>query len=267
MTTVTVSIVSTGEADKLTQCLGAIAAQRFNGGVRVVVVQNGVDDGSAEIAGSVLPEVQVIVRKRKLGFSENHNAALGSVPSDFGMVLNPDVVLHEDCVRAFVDAMQRHPRAGVAGPLMRYPDGSAQPSARRFPRVIGTLVRRTPLRRLAERRVMASAHYLPAPDGDRTVDWILGAVLFVRRVAWEAIGGFDDGFRPLYVEDIDVAWRTWNAGWEVWQIPSAVAMHEHQAVTDRVFFSRRTIWHARGMARFVRKHPRILLSSARPRAV
>jgi hypothetical protein len=37
-------------------------------------------------------------------------------------------------------------------------------------------------------------------------------------------------------------------------------MHEHQAATDKVFFDRRTLWHLHGMLRFVRKHPRILVS-------
>lgn len=264
MTNVTVSVVSTGEADKLPACLTAIARQRFDGELRVVLVRNGVDDGSDAIARDILPDAAILVRAEKRGFAENHNAALRSTPSEFGMILNPDVVLREDCVAAFIGAMDRHVRCGMVGPLMQYPDGSAQPSARRFPRLAGTIARRTPLRRLAERSVMNSTHYLPPPDADRLVDWMLGAVLFVRREAWESIGGFDDGFRPLYVEDIDVAWRMWNAGWEVWQAPGAVAVHEHQAVTDRVFFNRRTMWHARGMLRFVRKHPGALFGSGRP---
>lgn len=258
---VTVSIVSTGEADKLPACLSAIVRQRFDGAIRVVLVRNGVDDGSDTIAREIIPDAAILIRDEKRSFAENHNRALRSMPSDFGMALNPDVVLHEDCVAFFVDAMRRHAHCGMAGPLLRFPDGLAQPSARRFPRLAGTIVRRTPLRRLVERSVMNSAHYLPPPDSDRMVDWMLGAVLFVRRTAWDSIGGFDEGFRPLYVEDIDLAWRMWNAGWEVWQIPEAIALHEHQAVTDRVFFNRRTIWHARGMLRFVRKHPGAIFGS------
>ncbi len=80
----------------------------------------------------------------------------------------------------------------------------------------------------------------------------------MRREAWEEVGGFDEGFRPLYVEDIDLAWRLRQAGWTVRQAVSAVARHEHQAATDERFLTRRTLWHARGMARFVRRHPTVL---------
>jgi len=81
----------------------------------------------------------------------------------------------------------------------------------------------------------------------------------VRRSAWEELGGFDErAFPRLYVEDIDLGWRMWQAGWEVWQTPEAVAVHEHQAATDRTFFQKRTLWHFQGMWSFVQKHPMIL---------
>lgn len=268
MTTVTASIISTGEADKLPACLTSLARQQFEEerhvDLRVVVVCNGVRDDSAAIARAAGLGVTIVENAVKRGFAENHNLALRTIPSDYGLVLNPDVVLDETCIAELIHAMGRHPRAGVIGPLLRYPNGTPQPSARRFPRPLGTLVRRTPLRRLFERRVMRTPHYLPPPEGDRMVDWMLGACLMVRGAAWQQLRGFDPGYRPLYIEDVDLAWRTWRLGWEVWQTPRAVAMHEHQAATDKVFFDRRTTWHARGMLRFVRKHPMILISGRRP---
>ena len=39
-----------------------------------------------------------------------------------------------------------------------------------------------------------------------------------------------------------------------------VVTHDYAAVIDRRFFSRHTLWHLRGMARFVRKHPERLLA-------
>lgn len=264
VTTVTASVISTGESARIRPCLESLAQQEFGGEIRVVVVCNGTPDGSDAAARAVLPNVTVITHRERKGFAENHNIALETVRSDFGLVLNPDVILAPGCVRELIAAMQRHPRAGVVGPLLRYPGGAVQPSARRFPRFWGTLLRRTPLRRLGGERILRSRHYLPPPADDRAVDWLLGACLLVRGEAWNRVGGFDPGFRPLYVEDVDLAWRTWSAGWEVWQTPAAVAEHEHQAATDKTFLDRRTLWHARGMLRFVRKHPRILVSGARP---
>ena len=38
-------------------------------------------------------------------------------------------------------------------------------------------------------------------------------------------------------------------------MPAAVVAHEHKAETDTRWLTRRTLWHWRGIARFVRKHP------------
>jgi N-acetylglucosaminyl-diphospho-decaprenol L-rhamnosyltransferase len=236
-----------------------LATQRFDGVMTLNVVVNGIHDSTAMITKAYFPDARLIFRTKSLGFAENHNAALDGDDFDYGLILNPDVVLEKGCVEQLIAAMQRHTDAGMMVPLLRYPSGEPQRSARRFPRLAGTIVRRTPLRRLMGARLARTGHYLPPPEEDRTVDWALGACLFVRKAAWTQLGGFDSGYRPLYIEDVDLAWRLWHSGWTIWQTPAARAMHEHQAATDKIFFDRRTLWHMHGMMRFVRKHPRILL--------
>ena len=101
-------------------------------------------------------------------------------------------------------------------------------------------------------------HYLAdVPDAPVECDWMLGACLLLRRSMIEEIGGFDEGF-PMYGEDIELQYRASRAGWERWYVPGAVATHDYQRVVDRTFLSRRTWWHLRGMARYVRKHPETL---------
>ncbi|MDX6503134.1 MAG: hypothetical protein QOE29_259, partial [Gaiellaceae bacterium] len=50
-------------------------------------------------------------------------------------------------------------------------------------------------------------------------------------------------------------YRAAQAGWERWYVPAAQVTHEYDAAIDRAFLTRRTIWHARAMLRFLRKHP------------
>jgi len=85
-------------------------------------------------------------------------------------------------------------------------------------------------------------------------DWMLGGFLLLRRAMLDELGGFDEGFR-LYGEDIDLAYRAMQAGWERWYVPQAVVRHEHKAETDKRWLTRRTLWHWAGVVRFVRKHP------------
>jgi len=88
-------------------------------------------------------------------------------------------------------------------------------------------------------------------------DWMLGGFLLLRRTMLDELGGFDEGFR-LYGEDIDLCYRAARAGWERWYVPDAVVTHNHVALTDHRFLTRRTLWHWRGIARYVRKHPETL---------
>jgi GT2 family glycosyltransferase len=254
---VTASVVSTGEAERLRPCIEALRAQGLHEALRIVVVCNRPGDGSAELVRAAFPDVVVVEQPEQRGFAENHNIGLAAAPSRFGLVLNPDVLVEPGAVAALVALMDEHPRCGVVVPLLIYPDGEPQPSARRFPEPVGTAVRRTPLRRLIDRSAVGD-HYLQPPSHPRAIDWALGACLLVRREAWDELGGFDEGFTRLYVEDIDLQWRAWQAGWEVWQTPAARARHEHQAATDERFLTRRTLWHVEGMGRFARKHPTML---------
>ena len=142
---------------------------------------------------------------------------------------------------------------------MRYPDDRWQPSRRSFPTVSGTLVRRTPLRRVLHPETRQTKHYLldERPTEPVEADWLLGAFLFIRRRMLDELGGMDEGYH-LYGDDIDLAYRARKTGWERWYVPDAVVVHHHQAVTDRRFLTRRTLWHWRSMLRFVRKHPESL---------
>jgi GT2 family glycosyltransferase len=177
------------------------------------------------------------------------------------LTANPDAVADPGAVAKLVEFADGHPRCGVAGPQTRWPDGTWQPTRRRFPTVRGTLVRRTPLRQLRPPLETQRDHYLLEEHPTEPVegDWLLGAFLLMRRAMLEEIGGWDAGYRH-YCEDIDLCYRAMQAGWERWYVPDALVTHDYAAVIDRRFLSRHTLWHLRGMARFVRKHPERLLA-------
>jgi N-acetylglucosaminyl-diphospho-decaprenol L-rhamnosyltransferase len=246
-------VVSHGNAAELQTLLPALQPQVDE----LVVVAN--VPGSVSLA----PDgVHVIANARPRGFGANVNAGVRVTTSELVCSVNPDAVPRDGAVATLRDFLQRHPRAGVAGPRMLYPDGRVQPSRRRVPTVGGTLLRRTPLRRLVDPYKVQRRHYNlgEQPAEPVEADWMLGGFLMLRRTMFDELGGFDEGFF-LYGEDIDLCYRAACAGWERWYVPEAVAVHEHQAVTDRRFLTRRTLWHWRGILRFVRKHPETVISA------
>jgi GT2 family glycosyltransferase len=198
----------------------------------------------------------MIVNPRPLGFAANANQGIAATSAPFVVVANPDTETRPDAVTMLHEFAETHPRAGVVGPQLQFPDGSWQPSRRRFPTVRGTIVRRTPLRKALHPETHQVDHYHlhERPTEPVQADWMLAAFLLLRREMLDELGGFDPGFR-LYGEDIDLCYRAAKAGWERWYVPAAVVTHAHAAVTDRRFLTRRTLWHWRGILRFARKHP------------
>ncbi len=200
--------------------------------------------------------VRVLENPSPRSLAANVNTGITATSGSYVVFSNPDAIPAVGAVGELAAFMDTHPRCGIAGPQMLWPDGTWQPSRRRFPTVSGTIVRRTPLRRLAPPYEHQREHYLldERPTEPVEADWMLGAFLLQRRTMLEEIGGWDAGYRH-YVEDIDLCYRAMRAGWERWYVPAAVVHHEYAAVIDHRFLSRHTLWHLRGMARFVRKHP------------
>ena len=245
--TISAIIVSHGHASEAARAIAVLAPQVDE----IVIVSN--LPGSV---GAVPPEVRVIDNPRPLPLAANVNAGIAATTGAYVLFSNPDAVAADDAVGALAAFMDTHPRCGIAGPQMLWPDGTWQPSRRRFPTVSGTIVRRTPLRRLYPPYERQRDHYLldDRPSEPVEADWMLGAFLLQRRTMLEDIGGWDAGYRH-YIEDIDLCYRAMRSGWERWYVPAAVVHHAYAAVIDRRFLSRHTLWHLRGMARFVRKHP------------
>jgi GT2 family glycosyltransferase len=236
-------VVTHGPDPDLERCLAALAPQV---------------DELLVVANPPAPTVdaELIVNARPLGFAANANRGIAATTAPLVVVANPDTQARPDAVGLLREFAETHPRAGVVGPQLQFPGGSWQPSRRRFPTVRGTLVRRTPLRKVLRPETRQVDHYQldERPTEPVQADWMLAAFLLLRREMLAELGGFDPGFR-LYGEDIDLCYRAAKAGWERWYVPEAVVTHAHAAVTDRRFLTRRTWWHWRGIGRFVRKHP------------
>ena len=207
--------------------------------------------------GLELPSNAVLLENdRPGGYAANANRGIDVTKSPLVVVANADTRPMAGAVEILRKFAESRSRCGVAAPRLVYPDGTWQPSRRRFPTVSGTLLRRTPLRLLFRPLHRQRSHYLldEQPAEPVESDWMLGAFLLLRREMLTEIGGFDEGFR-LYGEDIELCYRAAKGGWERWYVPDAVVEHAYAAVIDRRFLTRRTLWHWRSIGRFVRKHP------------
>ncbi len=135
---------------------------------------------------------------RNIGFGAAHNKLMAEAfehPATRAyLCVNPDAVLHPDCLAELWAEAQLNPRAALIEAL-QHPDEHAKP-------------------------------YDPATHA---TPWASGCALLITRLAYEALGGFDERFF-LYCEDVDLSWRARAAGLHVGVAPRALV---HHYVADR----------------------------------
>jgi N-acetylglucosaminyl-diphospho-decaprenol L-rhamnosyltransferase len=276
-----VVVVTHDTCAELLGCLDSIPPDEAD---EVVVVDAGSRDGTAV---ALRHRVEVEARLRYLplanaGFGRSANAGIRASSAPVVVLANADVRFGPGALTRLAATLDDDASIGALGPLVRYPEGGIQASARRLPD-IRTAVAHALLGRLAPGNAATRRYHAtdvtgvadqidvagvaePRVAGDagpRAVDWLSGCALALRREAVESVGGFDPGYF-LYVEDLDLAVRLRAAGWRVAIDPRADVVHRVGASTSRVR-ARALIWHARSLRRYaLGRCPRRLRVVVRP---
>lgn len=222
-------------------------------GGRVVVVDNASADGSADMVRHRYGQVRVIANSANVGFGAACNQALEAAGEVSAILfLNPDAELLPGALPALHARLASTPAAAVVGPRVTYPDGSPQPTRRRFPAPTTLFLESTPLEWRGPRwRSLARYRWLGAPETAGRVDWLSGACLHGRTSALREVGGFDPLFF-MYFEELDLSRRLAARGWETWYEPAARAIHHHgqsagqdPAARDRYYYASKYRYAAR----------------------
>jgi GT2 family glycosyltransferase len=192
---------------------------------RLVVVDNGSGDGSPERLRAALPGSLVVPLDENVGFARANNRAALELPARHAYLLvNSDAFVHAaGSVARLLDEL-RDPSVGAAVPRLRNPDGSLQESVYPLSTPLPELVRAAGLSRIVPEPLAPrlAAHW----DHGRTRDvpGAVGAVLLVRALAWDQLGGFDER-RFMYAEDLDLFWRLHHLGWRTRFVADSEFVH------------------------------------------
>src|SRR5690606_20381534 len=106
----------------------------------IIVVDNASNDGSPESVRQRFPGVRLIENSENLGFAAANNRGLRDAGGRVMVLLNPDTTVPPGTLEVLFDYLNAHPDTGVVGPRLIYPDGSTQPSRRRFPTLLTGLL-------------------------------------------------------------------------------------------------------------------------------
>lgn len=232
MNKVTVSLVTWNGEKFLEKCLTSLFNQSFRE-FTVLAIDNGSTDHSRGILSRY--PVQILANNHNLGFAAGHNQGIGLAQTPYILILNQDIILEPNFLAELVSVLDSQPRvASVGGKLLR-----AQ-----APHIIDT----TGLLKFNSGQVIdrgADEKDTNQYNKSEQVFGISGAAVLYRKSALEDCKTnneyFDQDFFS-YKEDVDLAWRLKNAGWQAIYQPQAIGYHYRgsgptsRSITEKIKF-------------------------------
>ena len=213
--------------------------------MEIVVLDNASGDGSVEAVRDRFPDVAVVAEDRRRGFGANQNRALTVTSGELLYLLNPDTIVHDGTLDGLAAALSREPDVVAAGGPTHNADGSLRMGRPEAQRTAGWSWRKaTGLDRISAGE--------PWDDRVFAEGFLSGGAFLVRRDAFEAVGGFDEGFF-MYAEDADLFERLAYAGGRFAWVADAGVTHPFPSEAGELS-ERRATEMVRGDLRYARKH-------------
>lgn len=227
-----VVIVEYNSDEYLIECIKSVLNQSHKA-EKIVVVANGIGDLYKEQLQDNFPVVHLIQPHTNLGYSKAANLGIANTKSDVILTLNPDTVLEQDAALSACTYMKQNTGVGSVGPLILQEDGSVYPSARNEPNIIDAighalLGQFKPNNKYTQRYKNIGID----PNHIRQVDWLSGAAIFIRRQAFDDIGGWDERFF-MYCEDIDLGRSLRQYRWTNIFLPDSKITHIQGVSTSK----------------------------------
>jgi len=134
-------------------------------------------------------KMKVLNPKKSVGFGEAHNYAFKTVkPKGNFLIINPDIFLDRECIIEMIKVFDK--KTGLV-------------EARQLP-------------------------FIHPKDGGQTgifeTNWASGCCLLINSKFFKKIGGFDTNYW-MYLEDVDLSWKSWINGYRVIQNSQAIVYH------------------------------------------
>jgi GT2 family glycosyltransferase len=198
----------------LAECLPTIleAAHRSPVPCAVTVVDNCSTDGSCDLVASRWPTVGLACEEN-LGLA-SFNRVLTRLHEPVVLLLNNDIKLDPGAVGPLLKIFEDHEDALFAAPLCWTFDGRTYEGMRTRVRMRHGIVQ-------GMCRVPGFEEGLDKHD----LTAAAGPVLAVHRRRFLALGGYDPIYFPGRIEDLDLGFRGWMAGYRGHYVPESIAYH------------------------------------------
>lgn len=196
-----------------------------------------------------------IKSEENLGFAKANNIGMSISKGRNLLILNPDVILHNNLLKILSDYLDKNSDVGMVGPKVLSYDGSfQQPCLRGKPYPKDTLFHIIGLAKAFPKNAYFNGYAMWNVDRNNINEcWALsGCCMMLKKSLYEEIGGMDEQFF-MYQEETDWGIRTKNVGKKVIYNPNAVVTHYQGVTTKKI--QTKSVWiFTQSMMKFFKKH-------------
>jgi GT2 family glycosyltransferase len=187
----------------------------------IIVADNGSTDQSLALLENQYPQVRIIRLAQNLGFCGGYNAALKQVKAETYVLLNSDVEVTQGWLVPMLSILSTKPAVAAVQPkILSHQERSLFEYAGAGGGFIDSLGYPFCRGRVFN-HVESDQHQY---DDERQVFWASGACMMIRAEVYHRFGGLDEDFFA-HMEEIDLCWKIYRSGGEVYYTGSSVVYH------------------------------------------
>jgi len=187
----------------------------------IYVVDNASTDDSVEFLKNNYPTVHLVENPVNGGFAVGYNMALSLIKADYYVLLNSDVEVTENWLKAPIEMLQRNSDVVAVQPKIK---SFFEPQMFEYAGAAGGYidVYGYPFCR---GRIFDSIEKDEGQYNDeKEIFWATGACLFIRAAVFHEMGGFDEDLFS-HQEEIDLCWRMKLKGYKIMYSPGSEVLH------------------------------------------
>jgi GT2 family glycosyltransferase len=220
--------------DLVSICLESVrrGLHELSGAAEVIVVDDGSEDGSAQMVANDFPECRLLENGTNRGFAVAANRGMSAGVGEFLLLLNSDTELTAGTLSALVALLEEDPQREVVAPRLVDAEGRTQKSCMAWPELSTAFFFGTPMERWQPDSREIERYFLRDFDHESARDDVQppASCWLMRRKTWERIGEFDQQLE-LFFNDVDWAQRLVQAGGKIHYRPEVSVSHVGGAST------------------------------------
>tara|TARA_B100000767_G_scaffold275748_1_gene315017 strand:- start:7182 stop:8186 length:1005 start_codon:yes stop_codon:yes gene_type:complete len=194
---------------------------RYSKEAKIYLIDNASEDDSISFVKKEFTEITIIQNNENLGYAGGYNTGLKEIDEDILCLINNDLRVSKNWLLPIIEIFEKNPDTAIAQPHIL---DEKDPSKFEYAGAAGGYVDRFGYPFCRGRIFHHLEKDLGQYDKNKTIFWASGACFFIRNKIFKSAKGFDEDFF-MHQEEIDLCWRVYNQGKEIYSIGKSKVYH------------------------------------------